>query len=63
MAVEITGKLELVVSTNDVYLHTNNEHDTLAVSNLSLTGDEAASLAWLMNEEDNVHIEIKKVGE
>lgn len=63
MAVEITGKLELVVSTNDVYLHTNNEHDTLTVSNLSLTGDEAASLAWLMNEEDNVHIEIKKVGE
>ena len=60
MAVEITGKLQIDVSTDNIHLQTNNNHDTLTVSGLSLTGDEAASLAWLMNNETTVTVIVEE---
>lgn len=61
MAETITGELEVEVNTDNVYLHTNNNSDTLTVSGLSLTADQVASLAWLMNGEETVVVSVKEV--
>jgi hypothetical protein len=61
MSETITGKLEIEVNTDNIHLQTNNAHDTLTISGLSLTADEAASLAWLLNGETTVTVIVEKL--
>ena len=63
MAETISGECEFEAETSKIYLQTNLNGDTITIAGIHLNADNAASLAWLLQDVDNVLIEIKKVTE
>ena len=60
---QISGKCEFEVNTDKVFLQTNLNGDTITIAGVHLDANNAASLAWLLQAEENIKIEIKKVSE
>ena len=63
MAETISGKCEFDAESVKIFLQTNINGDTITIAGVHLDSDSAASLAWLLNEEESLHVEIKKAGE
>ncbi len=53
--------LELVIPAHKLHIRTNSNRDKFSVEKISLSPDEAATLAWLGNHPNgtNLTIEIK----
>jgi len=60
---QISGKCEFEANTDKVFLQTNLNGDTITIAGVHLDANNAASLAWLLQAEENIKIEIKKVSE
>ena len=60
---EIEDKVEFDTITNNMVLHTQANGDTLVLSAIHLTKEQAGTLAWLINHPDDtpLKVEIKKV--
>lgn len=53
---QIDDKVQLSIAVSNIELTTQNGHDDLRFHNLSLTPEQAASLAWLINHTDGVRL-------
>ena len=60
---QISGKCEFEANADKVFLQTNLNGDTITIAGVHLDANNAASLAWLLQAEENIKIEIKKVSE
>lgn len=50
---------EFVCNSDKAYMQTNLNGDTITIAGVHLSQDNAATLAWLMNQDSNLKIEIK----
>lgn len=60
--IEISDSCEFVADCNGITFATRVDGDALKFVDLSLTDEQAASLAWLINHNSQVNVEIKLVG-
>jgi len=56
---EIAEEVIFETITDNMVLHTMNNGDTLVLNGLTLTKEQAATLAWLINHPDNTMLKIK----
>ena len=50
---------EFVCDPAKTYLQTNANGDTITIAGVHLSQENAATLAWLMNQDSDLRIEIK----
>lgn len=55
---EIDEDFEITSEPNLIHLQTNAENDTISIAGVNLTQDQVATLAYLINGEDTLKIEI-----
>jgi len=56
---EIDENFEITSEPNVIHLQTNSATDTISIAGVNLTQSQAATLAYLINGEDTLKIEIK----
>jgi len=54
---------KFTISPAHVVFHARNNGSELGVSSITITQSDAATLAWLLNGNDDLEIRIKKVSE
>ena len=56
---EIENEVTFVVDSDKVILHTVTDGDTLVLEHLEFTQQQAATLAWLINNPSGTKLKIK----
>lgn len=56
---ELNEEIKFDVETDQATFHTKTNGDALHINGLHLTKEQAASLAWLVNQDEGTIIEIE----